>query len=267
MNTNILERFGIKSVGTTKLHDSVTDKAVLKIPQANSISLEVKSDSVEAKENGMTAITWSKTKEGTVKLSTETISFAQLSLMCGAKEGLVLNTASSNYDSSETFKVTTDGSLEVALTDTPVAGTALSAHLLTSDGELAKELTATIKGSETKTYTITDADLKIGDEVEVNYIKALTAGKCYEFKVGAKSDGKPYRLTSEVICTFKNGKLGMGLLNIPRVKANENLTLSLDAENPSKFDIEFKVLADLSKKDENGNPEFFSMQILNDDAE
>lgn len=267
MNTNILERFGIKSVGTSILHNSLTDKAELKIPQANSVTLDVKSDSVDIKENGTVVYSFPQAKEGTLKLTCETTSFAQLAVALGSKDGLVLNTSSSNFDSSETFKVTSDGTLELTLTETPVAGTAISAHLLTSDGEFAKSLTTVVDSSNAKLFTITDADLKIGNTVEVNYIKALATGKVYEFKVGSKSDGKPYRLTTDVICTFKDGRLGMGLLNIPKVKANESLSLTLDSEKASTFDIEFKVLANIEKKDENGNPEFFSMQILNEDAE
>jgi hypothetical protein len=54
---NIFERFGILNASEIRLFSKATNKLMLKIMQGNSLSLEVKSYSKSAKEQGVEAIT------------------------------------------------------------------------------------------------------------------------------------------------------------------------------------------------------------------
>lgn len=260
---NILkERFGILNASSVKLFDKGTGKITLKVQQSNEMSLDIKSSQVTAKEQGADAITWNLAKEGTLTLKTETTTFAQLAEMLGSEEGLVLNTTPENYDKSEQFTVTTDGTIDCTLIGTPLSGTAVSINSLTQDGELLKELTGTNVG---QVYTIADASLKIGDVVEINYIEAIQAGKLYTFDVASKSSGTAKRLVANVLCTNRNG-LGTQImqLEVPNVMVEQNLTLTCSATKASEFTISMKVMADGNKKTANGEPIFCSLKALDE---
>jgi len=262
---NILkERFGILNASEVKLFDKATDKISLKVLQANEMSLDIKSSQVTAKEQGADAITWNLAKEGTLTLKTETTTFAQLAEMLGSEEGLLLNTTPENYDRSETFTVATDGTIDCTLKNTPLTNSVVSINLLTQDGELLKELTATKVGL---VYTVTDVDLKIGDVIEIDYIESVQAGKVYTFEVASKSSGTAKRLVANVLCTNRNG-LGTQImqLEVPNVMVEQNLTLTCSATKASEFTISMKVMADGNKKTANGEAVFCSLKALDDEA-
>ena len=260
--SNIMERFGILNASEVKLFNKSNNKIMLKIPQANEMSLEVKADSKSAMEAGAKAITWSLAKEGTLKLTCETTSFAQLAETLGSTNGLTLNTAPENYDRSEEFEVTADGSITIALANTPLTGSVVSFNLLTRDGELAKELSG-VQGATSKDYTITDADLKVGDKIEVNYIESIVAGGVYTFKVASRNNGLARKLIANVLCTNRNdNSLVVMQLHIPNVMVEQNMTLTCSATDPSKFEISMTVQADGIKKDDEGNALFFELRSL-----
>ena len=261
---NIMERFGILNASDIRLFNKSSDKLMLKIIQSNEISLEVKADSKSALEQGMKSITWNLAKTGTLKIKTETTSFAQLAETLGSTAGLKLNTSAESYDRSETFTVTTAGTLSISLAHTPLASSIISYNLLTRDGELAKELVAT-QGATTKDYTITDADLTLNSVVEVNYIESIVAGGVYTFKVAGQNDGVARKLISNVLCKNRvDGSLIVAQLHIPNVVVEQNITFTFSATDVSKFEISMEVQADGTKTDEEGNPLFFELRALAD---
>lgn len=260
---NIFERFGILNASEVRLFDKSTDKLFLKILQGNSLSLEVKSDSKSAKEQGIEAITWNLAKTGTLKLSTETTSFAQLAEALGSN-GLKLNTDSETYDRTETATVTSAGTLVINLSALPLTNSVVNFHLLTRDGELGTELTGVVDGTDKKKFTITDTSLIVGDIVEVNYIESLASGKIYTFKVSGKGGNNgARRFVANVLCKNRvDGSMQVMQLVIPTVVIENSLTLTFDADTPSKFDLTMKVMADAVLKDENGDPLFFTLKSL-----
>lgn len=261
---NIMERFGILNASDVRLFNKTTEKLMLKIIQANEISLEVKADSKSALEQGIKAITWNLAKQGTLKIKTETTSFAQLAETLGSTAGLKLNTTAESYDRSEQFTVTSAGTLSLTLAHTPLASSIISFNLLTRDGELAKELVA-VKGGTAKDYTITDADLTLNSVVEVNYIESIVAGGVYTFKVAGQNDGVARRLVSNVLCKNRvDGSLIVAQLHIPNVVVEQNITFTFSATDVSKFEISMEVQADGTRTDEDGNPLFFELRALAD---
>lgn len=261
---NIFERFGILNASKIILFDKSTGKAVLKIPQANSISLEIKSDSKTAKEQGMDAITWNLAKTGELKINSETTSFAQLAEMLGSN-GLKLNATNETYVKTETFTVTTAGTLVLSLSSAPLANSVVSFNTLTEGGDLLKELVGVVDGSNPKKFTITDARLLVGDTVEVNYIDSISAGGVYTFKVSGIGSRKPSRkLIANVLRTNgADNSLEMMQLEVPNVLPENAMTLTFDAENPSKFEFTLKIMKDSMLTDENGDPLFFALKSLN----
>jgi hypothetical protein len=257
---NILERFGIMDASDLRLFNKENNKILLKIVQSNELVLDVKADSVSAKEKGAEVLDFQKAKTGTLSLKTETITFAQLAEALGVSAGLVLNSGTESYDRSEEFTVTEAGTIECTLEHTPAEGIAVSINALTRDKELKKELTATKVGN---VYTITDADLAINDIVEINYVEKLEAGKVYTFKVGSQTASATRRLVADVL--YKNrtdGSIGVAQLEIPSVSADQSMSITFSADKPSEFNLKFKCLADANKVDEDGNPLFFTFKTL-----
>lgn len=260
--TTINERFGILNASQVKLRDKITNKLTLKIPQANKCTFEYKTSEKVAKEQGIEKIFWSTTPVASYKMETETISFSQLAESLGSA-GLELNTENESYYKEEVFTVTTDGTLVLTLNVEPLTNSVVNFHKLTLDGELDIPLTGVVDGTDKKKFTITSTDLKIGDVVEVNYTESLVAGKVYTFKVygGAQVGAKELQAT----VLRKNGvsnKIELMQMIIPNVVIQSGVNVSFDAENPSKFNLDFKVLGDPFKMDENGNPLFVEFKSL-----
>jgi len=226
---NIFERFGILNASEVRLFDKSNDKLIVKILQGNSLSLEVKSDSKSAKEQGLEAITWNLGKTGIMKLSTETTSFAQLAEALGSN-GLKLNSDSETYDRTETVTVSTDGSIIINLNAIPLTNSVVNFHKLTRDGELGTELVGVV-----------DA-----------------------FKVSGKGNNTgARRLVANVLCKNRvDGSMSVMQLIVPNVILENSLTLTFDADTPSKFELQMKVNADAVLKDENGDNLFFELKQL-----
>jgi hypothetical protein len=260
---NINERFGILNASNIRIFDKSTKELLLKFAQGNSLALDIKSDTKTATEGGVDAITWNLPKTGTLKFSAETISFPQLAEALGSK-GMTLNTEQSAYDRHETFTVTTAGTLILTLAHEPMASSVVNFHSLTRDNELKLKLTGVVDGTDKKKFTITDTSLEVGDVVEVNYIENLDIEEIYTFKVaGSGAQTATRRLIADVLVTNRtDGTMSMMRLEAPSIKFENSLSFTFDASNPSKFEVNLKIMGDATLTDEDGNPLFVSMSKL-----
>jgi hypothetical protein len=262
----INERFGILNASQVKLRSRTDNKLLLKIPQANKCTFEYKTTDKSAKEQGIEKLFWSTTPVATYKMETETISFAQLAEALGS-EGLVLNTENESYYKEEVFSVTTDGTLVLTLKSEPMTGTPINFHKLSLGGELDLPLVGVVDGTDKKKFTITNSELKIGDKVEVNYTEVLSAGQVYTFKVYGNRQVDAKELQATVLRkNVATNKIELMDMIIPNVVVQSGVTLSFDAENPSKFEITFKVLGDPFNVDPDGNPLFCEFKAKNPNA-
>ena len=215
---NIFERFGILNASEVRLFDKSTDKLIVKILQGNSLSLEVKSDSKSAKEQGIEAISWSLGKTGTMKLSTETTSFAQLAEALGSN-GLKLNTENETYNRTETATVEADGSVVITLSTEPLTGSVVSFNLLTRDGELMESLTGVVDVTDKKKFTITDTGLKIGNIVESYYDKDIATLSPDELSYGFSiMDYLSYSTMRTDFCLIKHNGCAIIMIAQPLFK-------------------------------------------------
>ena len=252
----INERFGILNASQVKLRNRTTNKLLLKIPQANKCTFEYKTTDKSAKEQGIEKLFWSTTPVATYKMETETISFAQLAEALGS-DGLVLNTENESYYKEEVFVVTTDGTLVLNLKSEPMNGTVINFNKLSLGGELDISLVGVVDATDKKKFTITNSELRIGDKVEVNYTEVLSAGQVYTFKVYGNKQVDAKELQATVLRkNVATNKIELMDMIIPNVVIQSGVTLSFDAENPSKFELNFKVLGDPFNTDDEGNPLF-----------
>jgi len=261
-NVDLLEGFGIMNASSIRLFDIDTNALDLFIKKANSFSLEVKSTQKSAKVQGRDTIYWNLPKEGTLKVSLEVTTFGILAKQLGSL-GLKVNDTIEDYDKEQVFTVTNPSSMVFTLSNDTKNLATTNVSLLTRDGEIAKVLTCTINGSNKKEITVvSDSDIAEGDKIAINYKTEIQPEGLYKISVPARSNTKAYRLTSNILGKgqISGGKVLMQL-EIPQVQISDGCTITCDSENPSKFDVEFKVLAGATI-DDSEEPEFFNMKIL-----
>jgi len=264
---NINEMFGILNASDIRIFNKSTGALLLKFPQGNSVVLDIKADTKTATAQGIDVITWGLPKSGTLKFTAETISFPQLAETLGSN-GMKLNSSAQAFDTTETFTVTTDGTITINLKKAPFASSVTNFHSLAREGSLNKTLTAIVDASDAKKFTITDSSLAVGDIVEVNYMATIPTNGVYTFKVAGSGSTTPSRrLVARVLVTnYYDNSMDLMTLDIPNVKFENSLSLTFDASNPSKFEVTIKIMGDARLKDDDGNPLFLSLSALNGSA-
>lgn len=261
-NVDLLEGFGIMNASSMKFYDIDTLGLDLFLKKANKITLEVKSTSKTAKVQGRDTIYWNLPKEGTLKAELEVTTFAILAKQLGSL-GLVVNDSVEDYDKEQVFTVTDENSMIFTLSDDTKNLATTNVNLLTRDGEIAKELTFTIDATDKKKITVnTDSDVAVGDKISICYKTEIEPSGMYKISVPARSNTKVNRMTANILGKGQvSGEKILMQLEIPQIQISDGCTITCDSENPSKFDVEFKVLAGATI-DENEEPEFFKMKIL-----
>lgn len=261
-NVDLLEGFGIMSASSMKFYDIDDSSLDLFLKKANKISIEVKSSSKTAKVNGRDTIYWNMPKEGTLKAELEVTTFAILAKQLGSL-GLKVNETIEDYDKEQIFTITDLANMVFSLTDSTKNLATTNVNLLTRDGEIAKTLTCTIDATDKKKVTVvTDADITVGDKISICYKTEVQPNGMYKISIPARSNTKVNRMTANILGKGQvSGEKILMQLEIPQIQISDGCTISCDSENPSKFDVEFKILSQ-GNIDEEEEPEFFSMKIL-----
>lgn len=265
-NVDLLEGFGIMNASSMKFYDIDTLALDLFLKKANSISLEVKSTSKTAKVQGRDTIYWNLPKTAILKATLEVTTFAILAKQLGSL-GLKVNDTVEDYDKEQIFTVTDVNSMIFELTDNTKNLATTNVSLLTRDGEIAKTLTGIIDATDKKKITIsTDTDIEVGDKISVCYKTVIQPNGMYKISVPARSNTKVNRMTANILGKGQvSGEKLLMQLEIPQIQISDGCTISCDSENPSKFDVEFAVLAGATI-DEDEEPEFFNMKVLKPNA-
>lgn len=265
-NVDLLEGFGIMNASSMKFYDIDTNALDLFLKKSNKVTIEVKSSSKTAKVQGRDTIYWNLPKEGTLKAELEVTTFAILAKQLGSL-GLKVNETIEDYDKEQIFTITDLANMVFTLTDNTKNLVTTNVSLLTRDGEIAKALTCTIDATDKKKVTVvTDADLEVGDKISICYKTEVQPNGMYKISIPARSNTKVNRMTANILGKGqKSGEKILMQLEVPQIQISDGCTISCDSENPSKFDVEFKILAGATI-DEEEEPEFFNMKILKPNA-
>ena len=242
--------YAIKDACNVILTERASNKPVLYTDYLNTFSVSLSGESVFAKAKGMNKIAFSGSKTGTCTMEAEVYEFKFLALMLGGN----MTTGASQIAKRDVVKLdlTTGKAL---LLNTAVEGS-ISVFELDRDGrthlsELA-DATTSVSGEVTEVTSV----LGKGKSVAVYYLVEVPTAK--KIVVTEKSDGKVYRI--EGITAMKNefGEDELFAIKINNAKPQENMELSLNAENVASISAVFDILSD-----ENGH--LMTLTLIEDD--
>ena len=225
---------GIKDSADVMLISRKTGKPVLTIDYANTFSISLSSESVSARKKGQDAITWANPKEGTITLGVEMLNGSLISMLLGSP---VLNKMVDFYK-REVFDITS-ADQAVDLKGTPKSGS-VTAFKVREDGVTH---ISEIASPEILAKRVTLTGVVEGDKVCVYY---LTEEQANTFSIaGKRLLTEDYRLIAVTTTKlYENGDEVPIELEATKVSPEENIELSFDAENPSSFEIAFKMMVD-----------------------
>lgn len=266
---NVLEAFGIKNASKLQFLNKRTQTYDLWLPWANSISLELTSDQVNALSQGEVAITWSSPKEGTLTISTQVTNIAMLSIMLGSMgmETSSLDVFKRDYKQLESADITAG---TFTLTETPKAGTLgvvklkedtatpEKVFIVDNTGTTAEAGHVILTGNVVK---FNPADISLGDKFGFMYF--TTKADMESFTVASVSDSDSYEIYGNTLVkTLVSGASKFMQLQIFNATVQQSATITFDAENASSFDLTLTVKGDASRPDSNGNPSMFKLVPL-----
>ena len=257
--------FAIKDAGSIVFQNKVTKSPYLYVDYANSFSLSSSTETVYARAKGANRVAFSQASETTMTMSCELASMKLFSLITGSE----VTTGEGTFLKRKVYEVST--AREFTLPETPDlvigVGTLLEDNVsedksfeIITTGTDAVQGKALISGAVVKMYS---SDLVAGDRLVVYYLQTLADG-VQKFRVSAKPKAQYFEVYADISVKFdSDGSEDFVQLHIFKVKPQENLELTFDAENPSAFELSFDVLPDNLYPDSKGEASTFEwLQII-----
>ena len=266
-NSNLLGRMAIIGGADAYIYSAKTKALETIFENCNNLELTAKGDKVDIKEKGAIVMSVAKPMSCTLKFTAETTSFDKVAMALGSA-GFTKTTTLDTYQKNEMFRVTDTASMVFNLKG--VAETldnVVNVHLVTEDGEKAKVLAFTLDTTKRIVTVTADSDIAVGDYIRINYNSVVASGKMYQFKVPSKSNTDAKRVVIDAIGLRKLDKSQILMqFEFYKVAVEEGITLSLDGEKATSFDISMTVLADNTKLTDIEGSQFFRQMVLTDDA-
>lgn len=236
--------YGIKDACNVILKKKSTGKVDLFLDYINDFTLDFKADTVYAMKKGVKAVAWDKNREGSMKWSMELIDLKMVSILLGS-DFLVGTTSISK---KEILTVTT---AQATLATAPKSGS-LAIYTLDVDNiSHLVEQTVGTPASSPNTYSLAGTQITLnatscpdGTKIVCYYlVDSVATAKKFDVKIDK------YPVNYEVYATSQMKAQATGdndfvEIHIGNCKPKSNLTLSFTSDNPSKFDIEWDLLAD-----------------------
>jgi hypothetical protein len=263
-NANLLERFALLGGSDAYIYDVKTKGLENVFENCNTLELTAKGDKVDIKEKGAIVLSVPKPMTSTLKFTAETTSFSKLAMALGSA-GFELTTEQDNYMKNEMFEVTDTTSMVFNLSSEALSASDINVHLVTEDGELAKALAFTLDTTK-KIVTVTaDADIAVGDFIRINYSSAIASGKMYQFKVPTKTtNGSKKVLINAIGVNKTDASQVLMQFEFYKVNVETGITLTMDSDKQSSFDINMDVLADYNKLTDEEGSQFFRCKVISE---
>lgn len=233
--------YGIKDAGDLTFTNLTTNKPELYIGYANSVQIDLTSDTVYAYAKGAKAVSWDKPLEGTMKISVDLMSFDLMGFIMGSK----LSEKATEFYKRETFKLkSADEEVTLSATPSEIKKDTVCVYELGADknSQGAELSTATCEnvntdgkitmtgGTEGKTYVVYYMTTKTAKTFMVEAESTLSAF----YKLNMITFGKAWA---------DGGKVPMEI-EFLKVSPQRSLSLTFSAEDPSSFEINLDILAD-----------------------
>lgn len=229
--------YGIKDAGDLTFTNLTTNEPELYIGYANSVQIDLTSDTVYAYAKGAKAVSWDKPLEGTMKISVDLMSFDLMGFIMGSK----LSEKVTEFYQRETFKLTAADE-EVTLS--------ASASEIKDDTVCVYELGADKNSQGAALATATYADGKVtmtgGLEGVTYVVYYMTTKTAKTFMVAAESTLSAFYKLNMITAGkawADGGKVPMEI-EFLKVAPQRALSLTFSAEEPSSFEVNLDILAD-----------------------
>lgn len=229
--------YGIKDAGDLTFTNLTTNEPELYIGYANSVQIDLTSDTVYAYAKGAKAVSWDKPLEGTMKISVDLMSFDLMGFIMGSK----LSEKATEFYQRETFKLKSADE-EVTLS--------ASASEIKDDTVCVYELGADKNSQGAALTTATYADGKVtmtgGLEGVTYVVYYMTTKTAKTFMVAAESTLSAFYKLNMITAGkawADGGKVPMEI-EFLKVAPQRALSLTFSAEEPSSFEVNLDILAD-----------------------
>ena len=229
--------YGIKDAGDLTFTNLTTNEPELYIGYANSVQIDLTSDTVYAYAKGAKAVSWDKPLEGTMKISVDLMSFDLMGFIMGSK----LSEKATEFYQRETFKLksadeqVTLGASASEIKEDTVCVYELGADKNSQGAALSTAAYAEGKvtmtgGLEGKTYVVYYMTTKTAKTFMIEAESTLSAF----YKLNMITAGKAWA---------DGGKVPMEI-EFLKVSPQRALSLTFSAEEPSSFEVNLDILAD-----------------------
>lgn len=229
--------YGIKDAGDLTFTNLTTNEPELYIGYANSVQIDLTSDTVYAYAKGAKAVSWDKPLEGTMKISVDLMSFDLMGFIMGSK----LSEKATEFYQRETFKLkSADEEITLGASASEIKEDTVCVY------ELGADKNSQGAALETAAYAEGKVTMTGGLEGVTYVVYYMTTKTAKTFMVEAESTLSAFYKLNMITAGkawADGGKVPMEI-EFLKVSPQRALSLTFSAEEPSSFEVNLDILAD-----------------------
>ena len=229
--------YGIKDAGDLTFTNLTTDEPEVYIGYANSVQIDLTSDTVYAYAKGAKAVSWDKPLEGTMKISVDLMSFDLMGFIMGSK----LSEKATEFYQRETFKLkSADEEVTLGASASEIKDDTICVY------ELGADKNSQGAALETAAYAEGKVTMTGGLEGKTYVVYYMTTKTAKTFMVEAESTLSAFYKLNMITAGkawADGGKVPMEI-EFLKVAPQRALSLTFSAEEPSSFEVNLDILAD-----------------------
>lgn len=229
--------YGIKDAGDLTFTNLTTNEPELYIGYANSVQIDLTSDTVYAYAKGAKAVSWDKPLEGTMKISVDLMSFDLMGFIMGSK----LSEKATEFYQRETFKLkSADEEVTLGASASEIKDDTICVY------ELGADKNSQGAALETAAYAEGKVTMTGGLEGKTYVVYYMTTKTAKTFMVEAESTLSAFYKLNMITAGkawADGGKVPMEI-EFLKVAPQRALSLTFSAEEPSSFEVNLDILAD-----------------------
>lgn len=229
--------YGIKDAGDLTFTNLTTNEPELYIGYANSVQIDLTSDTVYAYAKGAKAVSWDKPLEGTMKISVDLMSFDLMGFIMGSK----LSEKATEFYQRETFKLkSADEEVTLGASASEIKEDTVCVY------ELGADKNSQGAALETAAYAEGKVTMTGGLEGKTYVVYYMTTKTAKTFMIEAESTLSAFYKLNMITAGkawADGGKVPMEI-EFLKVSPQRALSLTFSAEEPSSFEVNLDILAD-----------------------
>lgn len=240
MANNLAQLAGYKDAGNIQAINLTTGKPDLYIGYANTLKVEIKSDTVYAYAKGKKAVSWEGEREGTITLGVDLMGFDLMGFILGSS----IANEKANFYKREVFTLTQAGEVvTLQAKDSDIVPNTMCAYKISDD---MNTQISELSSASISTNQVTLTGGAEGDKVAVYYMTNETANT---FMVKANRVLSGFYKLSMIVegKGYADGSAIPMELEFFKVAPQANLTFEFSAKDPSSFELTLDILQDANE--------------------